>query len=105
MIRKRRVLAGVLAVVTTTLLTAGAGGAGQTGSGASGDPVAGGTAVVLVPSELRTLDPALTGNNGSSGAVIGNALYGTLLVNDPKTGDVKPSMATEFKTTDGGATF
>jgi peptide/nickel transport system substrate-binding protein len=67
--------------------------------------VSGGTATVLAPSELRTLDPALTGNNGPSGAVIGNALYGTLLINDPVTGEIKPSMATAFTTTDGGATF
>ena len=109
MIRNRRVLAGAVIAAAAVLLTAcGAGAAGGNGGateGATGDPVAGGTATVLVPSEPRTLDPALTGNHGASGAVIGNALYGTLLVNDPKTGDIKPSMATAFTTTDGGATF
>lgn len=108
MIRDRRVLAGA-AVAAALLLTAcGGGGAGAKSgptAGATGDPVKGGTATVLVPSEPRSLDPALTGNNMASGAVIGNALYGTLLVNDTKTGDIKPSMATAFTTTDGGATF
>src|SRR4051794_23009009 len=111
MIPERRVLAAALVAAAAVLLTACGGGAvsgtgtGQPAAGAAGAPVSGGTATVLAPSELRTLDPALTGNNGPSGAVIGNALYGTLLINDPVTGEIKPSMATAFTTTDGGATF
>ena len=109
MIGKRRVLAGV-GVAAALLLTACGGGAsggsgGQPAAGATGDPVAGGAGTVLALSELRTLDPALNGNNGPSGGVIGNAIFGTLLVNDPASGEIEPSLASAFTTADGGATF
>ena len=70
-----------------------------------GEPVAGGSAVVMQLNEPRSLDPATLGNAWGAQAFLGNALYGTLLTNDPRTGEVRPSMAASFATTDGGATF
>lgn len=70
-----------------------------------GEPVAGGSAVVLQLNEPRSLDPATLGNAWGAQGLLGNALYGTLLTNDPRTGEVRPSMATSFTTQDGGATF
>ncbi|MFD3377544.1 MULTISPECIES: ABC transporter substrate-binding protein [unclassified Streptomyces] len=107
MICKRRFLATGAAIAAALLLSSCGGGGGATGkaAGASGKPKAGGSATVLTPSELRTLDPAKTGNNYASGAIVGNALYGTLLVDDPKSGEIRSSMAKSFQSADGGKTF
>ncbi|MFE5022985.1 ABC transporter substrate-binding protein [Streptomyces sp. NPDC056656] len=97
------------AATAVALLLSSCGGGGGTGAkssdGASGKPVAGGTATVLTPSDSQTLDPAKMGNNFASGGIVGNALYGTLLVDSPATGKIRPSMAKSFRSTDGGKTF
>jgi peptide/nickel transport system substrate-binding protein len=111
MIRKWRVLGVAVAAASAMLVSACAGGGavaggGATGAtGASGDPVAGGSATVLTLSEPRTLDPTFGSNNGPGGGVIGNALFGQLLLTDPKTSEIVPSMASAFATSDGGKTF
>ncbi|GLY38950.1 peptide ABC transporter substrate-binding protein [Amycolatopsis sp. NBRC 101858] len=100
-----------MAVVATAMAMAlaacGGGGAtsGSGAQGATGNPVEGGNATVLMLSEPRTLDPAFGSNNGPGGAVVGNALFGTLLRTDPATGAITPSLAASFKTADGGKTF
>ncbi len=71
----------------------------------TGDPVAGGTARVLQITEPRNLDPATMGNSWAVNAFLGNALYGTLMTDDPRTGAVRYKMAESFTTDDGGATF
>ncbi|MEU4657404.1 ABC transporter substrate-binding protein [Streptomyces sp. NPDC023723] len=98
-----------IAVATAALLLAACGGGagkdGEGAAGATGKPVAGGSARVLTLSELRTLDPAQMGNNFVSGAIVGNALYGTLLTDDPESGKIKSSLAKSFDSSDGGKTF
>ncbi|GLY38868.1 ABC transporter substrate-binding protein [Amycolatopsis sp. NBRC 101858] len=102
MIYKRRFVATGLAIAATQLLIAcGTGSAG----GPAGTPSARTSATVLTLGELRTLDPAKMGNNFASGGVVGNALFGTLLVDDPSSGDIRPSMGEAFTTADGGQTF
>ncbi|MEU9450509.1 ABC transporter substrate-binding protein [Streptomyces sp. NPDC048277] len=111
MIRARGFTTTAAAASLAALLLAacggGSGGKSTSGSGggASGKPVAGGSANVLTLSEWRTLDPALNGNNFASGAIVGNALYGTLLTDDPRSGRIQPSLATSFNSADGGRTY
>ncbi|MER5182504.1 ABC transporter substrate-binding protein [Streptomyces sp. NPDC002896] len=112
MIRRHGRFAHLAAACGTTLLllsTACGGGSGSgtsSGSTASaGKPVSGGTARVLQLSEPRSLDPALIGNSWVTGGFVGNALYGTLMINDTRTGKVQYKMAEAFTTEDGGKTF
>ncbi|AYJ52095.1 ABC transporter substrate-binding protein [Rhodococcus sp. P1Y] len=74
-------------------------------AGATGDPVPGGAAEVMQTSEPRSLDPAVLGNTTSTQGFLGNALYGTLLINDVETTEIEGQMATDFVTDDGGTTF
>ncbi|WP_220277437.1 ABC transporter substrate-binding protein [Streptomyces himalayensis] len=67
--------------------------------------MAGGTARIIQISEPRHLDPAAMGNSWAINSFLGNALYGTLMTNDTKTGVVQFQMAKSFTTSDGGATF
>lgn len=70
-----------------------------------GDPVAGGGIEAVQVSEPRSLDPAALGNVWATQAMIGNALYGTLMTNDPETLEIDYNMAEAFSTDDGGATY
>lgn len=72
---------------------------------ASGDPVAGGSLTVLQTGEPRSLDPAALTNYWAFQPALGNALYGTLMVNDVDSLEIDYKMATDFSTEDGGATF
>ncbi|SQD99058.1 MULTISPECIES: ABC transporter substrate-binding protein [unclassified Parafrankia] len=89
------------------VLAACGGGASPAGSSAAadGEPVPGGTARVLTLSDARSLDPAMLFNAYASTAVLGNALYGTLLTDDPASGEVRYRMAESFTTSDNGTTF
>lgn len=105
MIRRAR-FRSLAAAGCAALLLAGCGGTGTgTQTGPGGDPVAGGTARILQVTEPRTLDPVAMGNSWVINSVLGNALYGTLMVNDPDSGDIEFKMAEKFTTSDGGATF
>lgn len=111
MIRRTRtpkLLAAALATAAMVLLTACGSGGVTTSGGApdnEGDPVAGGTARILQLAEPRSLDPASLSNTWAHMASLGNALYGTLMINDIKTFDTEFKMASDFSTSDGGATF
>ncbi|NMD60320.1 ABC transporter substrate-binding protein [Rhodococcus globerulus] len=109
MIRTRRALAATLAAVCSVAVFVSACGtspAETTGTSAdAGDPVAGGVARAIVIGEPRTLDPAGLGNSWTRQSLLGNALYGTLMIEDPSTLDMKFTMATDFSTVDGGSTF
>ncbi|MBC7304136.1 MAG: ABC transporter substrate-binding protein [Nocardia sp.] len=73
--------------------------------GPEGDPVPGGTARIIQASEPRTLDPAVMGNSWAINSVLGNALYGTLMIDDPEQEAIAFMMAESFSTQDGGTTF
>lgn len=96
----------VVALCAALVLAACGGGGGTPApSGAGGAPVPGGTARVLVYSEARSMDPATLGNAWARHAFLGNALYGTLLIDDRATRKERPMMAESFTSGDGGATF
>lgn len=108
--RRNRVTALLAAVFSATLVLSACGGSGGGVAGSSatadaGDPVAGGNGRVYQVSEPRSLDPAALSNNWANYGILGNALYGTLMVNDTETFDIEYKMAEDFSTTDGGKTF
>ncbi len=109
MLRRRRLLTAFGAVLSSTILLSGCGGPGSgtvaEGSTETGEPVSGGTLRVIQTGEPRSLDPASLMNTWSHQPVLGNALYGTLMVNDIDTFDIEYTMAEDFSTVDGGATF
>lgn len=109
MIRTRRSfsLTAACAATAMVLSACGGGGSGSTSNGptAAGKPVAGGSARVLQLSEQAGMDPAMLANEWAVNSFIGNALYGTLMVNDVTTGEIRFKMATSFATKDGGRTF
>ena len=111
MILKKQALAAAIAAAAMLALTAcggadasGASGGGG-GTGPTGEPVAGGTGRILQANEPRGLDPALIANSWANSPVVGNALYGQLMIDDPKTGEVEYRIAKDFTTKDGGKTF
>ncbi|MFD9502961.1 ABC transporter substrate-binding protein [Streptomyces sp. NPDC060035] len=109
MIRTRRSLslAAACAAAALILSACDGGGSGNTSNGSTtvGKPVSGGSALVLQLSEQAGMDPASLANEWAVNAFIGNALYGTLIVNDVATGEVRYKMAMSFATKDGGRTF
>ncbi|MGI5218862.1 ABC transporter substrate-binding protein [Nocardia sp. CA-290969] len=102
MIRRCCLLVAAL-VCLASLLTACSGANSEKPAG--NVPVPGGTARIVQITEPRSLDPATLSNQWVLNAVVGNALFGTLMVDDPETGDLRFTMAQSFATRDGGATF
>jgi peptide/nickel transport system substrate-binding protein len=51
--------------------------------------------------EPRTLDPGVLGNVMSTQSVVGNALYGQLLIMEEGTPEIEPKMAESLESTDG----
>ncbi|MEX5631596.1 ABC transporter substrate-binding protein [Parafrankia sp. FMc2] len=112
MLSKTRI--AVTALVCSAALALGACGGGSddtsgnadtsSSSGAAGQPVPGGEARILALSDPTSLDPALLGNAAPIAAVVGNALYGTLMIDDD-SGKTEFRMAESFETTDEGTTF
>lgn len=80
-------------------------GSSNEGTTAAGDPVSGGAGRAIMAGEPRSLDPATLSNTWAHQGILGNSLYGTLMINDTKTLDVTYTMAEDFSTTDGGASF
>lgn len=74
------------------------------GSAADGEPQEGGTLQIIQASEPRGLDPTSMSNSFSTNTVVGNALYGQLLVNNAD-GEVEPVMAQSLTSDDGGTTW
>lgn len=98
----------LVAVALSGLLALSACGGGNPsggGEGASGEPVRGGVLRLMQVSEPRSLDPATIVNAQGLGEVVANALYGTLVTNDPATGEIIPGMAESFESTDAGTTW
>lgn len=100
-----------VAAATALVLSACGGGSGGSSSssggaeGPSGDPVDGGVGRILQQTEPRSLDPAVIANSWANSPVVGNALYGQLMIDDPTTGEVQYRIATDFTSDDGGKTF
>ncbi|MGW4477614.1 ABC transporter substrate-binding protein [Rhodococcus triatomae] len=107
MFRRRRITVALAAACTATLLLSACGGSDASDASAApaGDPVSGGAMQVLQTGEPRSLDPASLSNTWAHQPVLGNALYGTLMVNDVDTFEIEYKMATGFTTNDGGRTF
>lgn len=104
-VRLKRAWATVSACAAALLLGACGGQAQTSQTGPVGDPVAGGSARILAVSEPRSLDPAILTNSASTNGILGNSLYGTLMVNDMVTGKIEYKMAEAFTTADSGKTF
>ncbi|WP_280401542.1 ABC transporter substrate-binding protein [Nocardia carnea] len=102
MIRRGGLLVTAL-ITLSALLTACSGPNNEKPAGDT--PVPGGTARIVQMTEPRSLDPATLGNQWVLNALLGNALFGTLMINDPQTGAVEFTMAESFASHDGGATF
>ncbi|MFD6892991.1 ABC transporter substrate-binding protein [Rhodococcus sp. NPDC060086] len=113
MIRHRRIVAVFAAACSAALVLGACGSGGDSGSEnnstaatvEAGEPVAGGTARILQMGEPRSLDPAALSNTWPHQPLLGNALYGTLLVTNNDTFELEYKMATDFSTEDGGKTF
>lgn len=104
------VTAKVAIVAACAALLSGCAGGGGTADGAaeaaaSGPPVAGGSATILLVTEGRRMDPAFGNNNVNGNAPVMNGIFGTLLTTDPETNEIVPSLASSFRTPDGGKTF
>ncbi|KJF21809.1 ABC transporter substrate-binding protein [Rhodococcus sp. ACPA4] len=105
MIRYKHVL---IAALSASLLVSACGSTtANTNSSpdAVGDPVAGGTLAAIQGGEPRSLDPAAMINVWMANGLVGNALYGTLMINNSETLDIEYTMAEAFETNDGGSTF
>lgn len=103
----RRTLTTVVATCSVLLLVGACGAPGSGGNSDEpvGDPVSGGTATMIQVREPVALDPAALTNNWVGQSLLGNALYGTLMIDDPETLEIEYRMATDFSTADGGSTF
>ena len=102
--RRLAVLAAALVAVVAAGCGGGDGGDGSLGGGsaqaASGEPQPGGTARIIVPNEPANLDPATFNNSYTTAGLLGNALFGQLLRNDPETGEIQPGIAESLTTED-----
>ncbi|PXW25143.1 UNVERIFIED_CONTAM: extracellular solute-binding protein (family 5) [Williamsia faeni] len=110
MFRSRYLMTVAAAACAATLLLGSCAGTGaeNSASGSSadaGDPVTGGTLRTIQMGEPRSMDPASLSNTWAHQPILGNALYGTLLINNPETLEIEYKMATDFSTADGGTTF
>ncbi|MFD6884817.1 ABC transporter substrate-binding protein [Rhodococcus sp. NPDC060084] len=108
MTRWRRSLAGLVAACSMLLVVSACStnaGPGTAAAGPAGDPVSGGVARAIQVREPVALDPAQLANTWVGQGLLGNALYGTLMIDNPDTLEIEYTLATDFTTTDGGNTF
>ncbi|KSZ57090.1 ABC transporter substrate-binding protein [Rhodococcus pyridinivorans KG-16] len=111
MVRSRHIpkLPTAILSIVLCMFVAGCGTGNSTTAGAAseneGEPISGGTARVLQVAEPQSLDPAKLSNTWAHMATLGNALYGTLMINNIENFDIEYKMATDFSSTDGGKTF
>lgn len=107
--RARPFVTVIAALCSSALVLTACGGGGTEASTtvtpATGDPVAGGELRAIQTGEPRSLDPAALSNTWAHQPILGNALYGTLMVNNLDTFEIEYKMATDFSTSDGGSTF
>ena len=109
MTAKQRTGRVLIAVFAATMLVATActpggpaaspGPTGTAAASATAAPDKGGRIIEGSTTDIATMQPALS-NDTSSSRII-NLLYDNLLAQDPKTGEVKPKLATYSASTDG----
>lgn len=102
--RRRKPFVAALLLACAALLTACGGGASAPAA-VPGQPVPGGSIAIAMIGEPRNLDPMSLGNAGPITAVLGNALYGTLLTDVPGTSEIRPGLAESLTSDDGGSTY
>lgn len=87
--------------------TAAPASSGATKPAASGQPVSGGELKVAFPAEeagdTPTLDPMM--KISTYGNIITEALYDTLVYQDPKDNTIKPGLATSWEVSDDGKSY
>jgi peptide/nickel transport system substrate-binding protein len=108
MYRSRRFLTAAVAALSSAVLLLSACSSANsetTGDAADGEPVSGGVVRAIQMGEPRSLDPAALSNTWAHHPVLGNALYGTLMIDNPDTLEIEYRIATDFSTDDGGRTF
>jgi len=108
MTRWRRSLAGLVVACSTLLVVSACASSANSDPGSGGpvgDPVSGGIARAIQVREPVGLDPAQLANNWVGQGLLGNALYGTLMIDNPDTFEIDYALATDFTTPDGGSTF
>jgi len=94
-----------LVVGALVLSACGGGGGGDDSEDAAGnDPVSGGSAAIVQMSEPRILDPGVMVNALPQNSIAGNALYGTLMI-DNADGTFEYGLAKSMETADGGTTW
>ncbi|MBH0121610.1 ABC transporter substrate-binding protein [Rhodococcus sp. CX] len=96
---------GVVAVLASSACSVGRTEGSFAVEGPTGDPVFGGTGRMIELAEPRSLDPAVLANSFANSPLLGNALYGTLIVDNIETGAIEYKMAEDFSSVDGGKTF
>lgn len=97
--------AGLVLLMVTAAACGGAGSTSASTDGPNGEPQRGGVLRVMQVTEPRSLDPATVVNAQGFGEVVANSLYGTLVTNDPETGDLVYDMAESLESTDGGTSW
>ncbi len=102
--RASRVLSvvGAIALIATACgptSTTPPAGSGAPGGTAAEKPVAGGRIIEGGASDIQRLNPALSNDNISS--KVSSKIYAGLIQVDPKTGEVKPSLASWTVSSDG----
>ncbi len=111
MSRRFSIRVGVIALAAAMLAACGSDDSGGSGGGPgadAGEPQVGGEATIIQNAEPRSLDPAFISNNIAVNTLVGNALYGQLIVVAPGSGDlgeVEYGLAESLETTDGGTTW
>jgi peptide/nickel transport system substrate-binding protein len=102
----------LLALLVVTLIAAGCGSDDDDGEDAQeggtdtteqetdGEPVEGGSATILLFSEIGSLDPVKMTASGGSDGQRGFALYGGLLTTNPETYRAEPLLAESFEPND-----
>ncbi|GAA3137943.1 hypothetical protein GCM10020255_013640 [Rhodococcus baikonurensis] len=92
-------------VAAAMLMLSACSSGNATDSATAGDPVTGGTGLIIEQAEPRSLDPAVIANSWANSPVLGNSLYGTLMIDSPESGDIDFKLAEDFSTADAGKTF
>ena len=93
----------VLTAALALLLAACGAGPAAPGAPAGGPPAHGGSMTYAYSVETRGLDPARSAATPNNGALQLTAIYDTLVIPDPVTGQARPRLAESLRAEDGGS--